>query len=89
MAREVVVGDVRDAWSAKAAGVVAVRPRPTMPCANASHKRAVAWALGNRQAKRKRLTSFSGGSYNLRFVSGMICGTVPGTGFRKTIYFKE
>jgi len=60
-----------------------------MRWAIASHKRTVAWAQGNRQAKRKRLTSFSGGSYNLRFVSGMICGTVPGTGFRKTIYFKE
>jgi hypothetical protein len=41
------------------------------------------------QAKRKRLTSFSGDSYNLRFVSAMTCGTVPGTGIRKTIYFKE
>ena len=43
----------------------------------------------NRQATRKRLTGFSGDSYNLRFVSCMICGTVPGTGIRKTIYFKE
>ena len=43
----------------------------------------------NRRAKRKRLTSFRRDSYNLRFVSGMICGTVPGTGIRKTIYFKE
>jgi|GEM_PF-6139310 hypothetical protein len=30
----------------------------------------------NWQAKRKRLTSFSGDSYNLRFVSAMICGDV-------------
>jgi hypothetical protein len=44
---------------------------------------------GDRQAKRKRLTSFSGDSYNLEFVSSMICGTVPGTGIRKTIYSKE
>jgi hypothetical protein len=35
------------------------------------------------------LTSFSADSYNLRFVFGMICGTVRGTSIPTTNYSKE
>jgi len=45
--------------------------------------------IENRQAKRKRLTGFSADSYNLRFVFGMICGTVRGTSIPTTNYSKE